>query len=612
MSDDSLQAWIPDARTIAESNIAWLMSVAGVDTYKALHAWSIAERATFWETMVDRIGVTFDKPWIESLDLGDGIEKPVWFVGGRLNIVESCFSAGDDRPAVVFRSESGETRIVSTAELRALVGRASNGLRAAGFRTGNHAAIMMPMNVEAVVAFLAIIACGGVVTTIADSFPPDQIRMRLDISKAEWFFTQDAYQRGGRRLELYSKAVAAGAPPAVVVVSDPDGFVQRNQDRTWDELLSDQTDLSCDTSAPDTMTTILFSSGTTGAPKAIPWDQLAPLRCATDAHLHQDVHPGDVVCWPTNLGWMMGPWLVYASLLNKACMAIYEGAPTSVDFCRFVEKSGVTMLGLVPSLVAAWKNSRSQEDCDWSGIRVFSSTGECSNAADMGWLMAAAGGRPVIEYCGGTEVAGGYITGTVVQPAYASTFSTAALGTEFVILDDEGRETDSGEVYLLPPTVGFSTRLLNADHHAVYYEGTPAGPNGEVLRRHGDHIEKLENGYFRARGRVDDTMNLGGIKISSAQIEEVVRRAAGTNDVAAIAVSPPDGGPSLLVIFAVIEGDGDTDGLKREMQSIIKKDLNPLFKIHDIVLTEALPRTASNKVMRRKLRERYEEIAREK
>ena len=609
MSDDEQQVWMPDKRTIAESNIAWLMSVAGVDTYEALHAWSVAERATFWETMADRIGVMFDTPWTQCLDVNDGIENPAWFVGGRLNIVESCFSSRDNVPVIIFRNESGEIRSVSTAELRALVGRASNGLREVGFQAGNHAAIMMPMNIEAVVAFLAIIACGGVVTTIADSFPPDQIRVRLDISKAEWFFTQDRYQRGGLSLELYSKAVDAEAPPAVVVVTDPDRFVPREQDCTWDEFLSDTADLMCHSTAPDSMTTILFSSGTTGAPKAIPWDQLAPIRCATDGHLHQDIHPGDVVCWPTNLGWMMGPWLVYASLLNKACMAIYEGAPTSSGFCRFVEEAGVTMLGLVPSLVAAWKASGALADCDWSCIRVFSSTGECSNASDMGWLMSSAGGRPVIEYCGGTEVAGGYITGTVVQPAHASMFSTPTLGSRFVILDDEGREADSGEVFLVPPTVGFSTRLLNTDHHAVYHEGTPVGPNGEVLRRHGDHIEKLENGYFRARGRVDDAMNLGGIKVSSGQIEEVVRRVAGVQDIAAIAVPPPGGGPSLLVMFAAIEGERDADDLKHEMQSIIKKDLNPLFKIHDVIVIGALPRTASNKVMRRKLRERYEQIA---
>lgn len=612
MSDDQPQAWMPDERTITDSNIAWLMSVAGVDTYEALHAWSIAERTAFLEAMIERLGVIFDCPWTESLDLGHGIEQPSWFVNGRLNIVQSCFGAEDDGLAIVFRCEDGEDRFLTTAELRALVGRASNGLRDAGFRSGDGAAIMMPMNVEAVVAFLAIIACGGVVTTIADSFPPDQIRIRLGISKSTWFFTQDAYQRGGRKLELYAKAIEAGAPPAVVVVTESNGSVQRDQDRTWDELLSQDTEPSYATSSPDSMTTILFSSGTTGAPKAIPWDQSAPIRCAMDGHLHQDIHPGDMICWPTNLGWMMGPWLVYASLLNRACMAIYEGAPTTKGFCRFVEETGVTMLGLVPSLVAAWKTSGALEGADWSGIRVFSSTGECSNAIDMGWLMAAAGGRPVIEYCGGTEVAGGYITSTVVQPAYAATFSTAALGTAFVILDDEGKEADSGEVFLVPPSLGFSNRLLNADHHAVYYEGTPVGPNGELLRRHGDHIERLENGYYRARGRVDDTMNLGGIKVSSAQIEEVVRRATGVSDVAAIAVPPPGGGPSLLVLFAVVVGEADTHELKQKLQALIRKELNPLFKIHDVILTEALPRTASNKVMRRKLREQYEDILREK
>jgi acetyl-CoA synthetase len=244
---------------------------------------------------------------------------------------------------------------------------------------------------------------------------------------------------------------------------------------------------------------------------------------------------------------------------------------------------------------------------DWTGIDCFSSTGEASNSEDMLYLMSRAGYRPVIEYCGGTEIGGGYLTGSIVRPASPATFSTPAFGLDLHILDDSDRPADSGELFLVPPSIGLSNTLLNRDHHEVYYQDTPKGPAGELLRRHGDQVERLPDGFFRAQGRADDTMNLGGIKVSSVEIERTVSQVEGVRETAAIAIDPAGGGPSLLVIYAVLE-DGvkpDTKFLKTLMQQLIKTRLNPLFRIHDVVVIDALPRTASNKVMRRVLRDRF-------
>jgi len=224
------------------------------------------------------------------------------------------------------------------------------------------------------------------------------------------------------------------------------------------------------------------------------------------------------------------------------------------------------------------------------------------------FLMSLAGYKPVIEYCGGTETGGGYITGTVVQPSAPGTFSTPALGSELVLLDEDGQPASKGEAFLVPPSLGLSKELLNADHHEVYFAGVPRGPNQEVLRRHGDELERFANGYFRAHGRTDDSMNLSGIKVSSVQIEEVANAVAGVQETAAIAVSPPEGGPSRLVIYAVIASNARAApaALRVEMQDAIRKKLNPLFKVHDVMIVDALPRTASHKVMRRALRAQYE------
>ena len=303
----------------------------------------------------------------------------------------------------------------------------------------------------------------------------------------------------------------------------------------------------------------------------------------------------------------MGPWLIYASLINRAAMALFDGAPTGREFGAFVQHAGVTMLGVVPSLVRVWRRSGCMAGLDWRGIRAFSSTGEPSNGEDYLYLMALAGYRPVIEYCGGTEIGGAYVTGTVIQPAAPTTCTTPTLGIDFLILDEADQPAANGEVFLRPPSVGLSTTLLNQDHHAVYFGGTPAGDGSVPLRRHGDQIEQLGGGGYRIHGRVDDTMNLGGIKVSSAEIERLLNTVTGVAETAAVAVQPADGGPSRLVIYAALFAATEmaVEELRTSFQRVIRQRLNPLFKIHDVVLVAALPRTASNKTMRRVLRASY-------
>ena len=308
--------------------------------------------------------------------------------------------------------------------------------------------------------------------------------------------------------------------------------------------------------------------------------------------------------WPTNLGWMMGPWLIFASLMNRATMALYSGAPNTRAFGEFVQNSKATVVGVIPSLVKTWRATGCMEGLDWSGIKLFSSTGECSNAADMRWLMAFAGDKPVIEYCGGTELGGSYVGQTLARPIYAGTFNSPILGWDFVILNEQGEDAESGEVYLIPPSIGASFTLLNADHHEVYFQDAPPHASGEALRRHGDQLRCIAPGYWQVQGRVDDTMNLGGIKVGSAEIERVLQSVPGIVETAAIALAD-QGGPSLLVIYAVCAQPSETNEaeLRRTMQKAISERLNPLFKIHELVIVPALPRTASNKVMRRTLRD---------
>ncbi len=595
--------WTPTPEFIATTNLAWLMQRIGVDSYEALHAWSVQHREAFWALVIERHGVRFDQSFDRILDSSKGLEQPQWLPGARLNIVESCFTAPDNSPAILHQAEGGKLVVMSCGELKSLTGHVAVNLRRLGYKPGDAIAILMPMTAEAVAIYLGIIAAGCAVVGIADSFQPREIATRLRISKAVAIFTQDVLLRSGKTFPLYANVVEATAPPAIVLPAQDSLAVSlRAGDSSWSDFLAIDAPFEATFRKPDDVTNILFSSGTTGDPKAIPWTQTTPIKCAMDAHFHQNIQPDDVLVWPTNIGWMMGPWLIFASLMNRAAMGLYYGAPTGKAFGLFVQEAKATMLGVVPSLVKSWRNSACMDDLDWSAIKLFSSTGECSCAEDMRWLMQTAGGKPVIEYCGGTEIGGGYITGTVAKPCIASTFNTPALGLEVMILNEDGEPADSGELFILPPSIGLSNTLLNKDHHEVYFAGTPQ----ENLRRHGDQMEKLPHGYWRAQGRADDTMNLGGIKVSSAEIEHVLQSVPGTLETAAIAVSP-DGGPSQLLIYAVCLGSSiaTKEHLMSQMQSAIKCDLNPLFKIHDLVLVDALPRTASNKVMRRELRAKY-------
>ena len=572
-------AWRPDPGSVAAANLTAFITAQGLDGYPSLHRWSIEHRARFWGAVVDRLGIVLRTPYRQVLDDSGGPEQPRWLVGAELNIVESCFTAQPEATAVVHR-RGGSIHRVSYGELRRAVDGAAGGLTGLGVQEGDRVAIAMPMTLEAVVAYLAVVAIGAAVVSIADSFAPDEIAARLRIGGARLVVTQDRISRAGRHLPMYDKVVDAGAERAIVVDTGS-GIRLRAGDVWWGDLAPGEGGERGDPvpGDPDRVTNVLFSSGTTGDPKAIPWTQLTPVKAAMDGHLHHDIHPDDVVAWPTNLGWMMGPWLIYASLVNGAAMALHDDAPTGADFARFVVDAGVTVLGVVPSLVTAWRSGGVLDPVDWSGLRLLSSTGEASNPDDMRWLMAQAGGKPVIEYCGGTEIGGGYITGTVLDDAVPSTFTTPALGWDLRIVDEAGSPADEGEVFLVPPSLGMSTTLLNRDHHDVYYAGVP--PADVPLRRHGDHMERLPAGRYRALGRVDDTMNLGGIKVSSAELERVVAGVGGVAEVAAVAVPPPGGGPSTLVVFAVPEPGvtPDAEAWRAGMQAAIATHLNPLFRI---------------------------------
>ncbi len=602
-------AWTPDTATIENSNLYALMKKRGAKTLEELHRWSVEQTTDFWEHTVAALGITMRAPFSSVLDTSEGIGHERWLADATLNIAESCFKGARDRAAIITCRHDGKMETLSLDWLDRLSNRVASGLQEAGLRKGDAIAIDMAMTAEAVAIYLGIIKMGGAVISIPDSFPPEEIAKRLKIGKAKAIFTQYDLPRAGKRLPLYEKIRDANAPKAIVL--DAIDKRLRDGDTAWERFLSANDQYMPAVCSAQDVITILFSSGTTGDPKAIPWDHSTPVKCASDAYYHHDVKPGDILCWPTSLGWMMGPWLIFATFINGGTLALYEGGPVERGFCEFVEKAGVTMLGLVPSIAKGWKQNGAADGLDWSRVRRYSSSGEASNAGDYGWLMGLnqkdGATRPVIEYCGGTEIGGGYLANNMLLPQNPAEFNGKAMGIDFIVMCENGKpcaEGEMGEVYIVPPSVGLSTRLLNGDNDKVYYAGCPV-IDGKKLRRHGDSLRVLSHWRFQSDGRADNTMNLGGIKTGSAEIERVVAGVPGLIETAAVGIPPKEGGPDRLVIYAVAHQGTDAATLKPAMQRAIKEKLNPLFHLYDVIIVESLPRTASNKVMHKELRKAY-------
>jgi acetyl-CoA synthetase len=596
--------WKPSKKQISESNIHKMMQLTGQSSTENFWRWSVVQKEAFWEKTITSLGIVFSEKYKKMLDVSKGVEKAKWLVGAQFNIVDSCFQNNSSDTAIILQKERGILEKTSFGELETLINRAANGLFDRGLKKRDVIAIAMPMTLEAVVVYLAAIKAGMVVATIADSFSEREIATRLKITKPKLVFTQDISLRKEKIYGLYQKITKATDTTIVLVSTRTKPLEKRVQDCYWKRFLSKDSDFeSVKMSSEETMT-ILFSSGTTGQPKAIPWSHVTPIKSASDAYYHHNIQKNDLLCWPTNLGWMMGPWLLFSSFINKASIALYYGVPFQKEFGAFVEQAEVTMLGVVPSLVKKWKASKEMEGFYWGKIKCFSSTGEVSNPEEMAYLMQLADNRPIVEYCGGTEIGGGYVSSTLVEENIPSQFSSQTMGGAFVLLDAAGNLSSQGEVFLIPPILGLSTTLLNKNHFDTYYKGVP-NLEGQVLRRHGDVMEKLENGYYRGRGRIDDAMNLGGIKVSALQIEQIICRLDAVKECAAISVEPMEGGPSKLVVFYVPQVKMEKKEVWLAMQKQITRELNPLFKVADLVKIDTLPRTASHKLKRVELRSQY-------
>ncbi|KAI8528734.1 hypothetical protein RHMOL_Rhmol12G0170300 [Rhododendron molle] len=362
-----------------------------ISSFLEFQEFSVSNPEAYWRSILDEMSVSFSVPPQCILREESSHPGGQWLPGAHLNPARNCLSLNGNRTLddvmIVWRDE-GEDKLplkkMTLDELRTEVWLVAYALESIGLDKGSAIAIDMPMDVNSVVIYLAIVLAGYVVVSIADSFAPNEIAARLRISKAKAIFTQDFIVRGDKSIPLYSRVIDAQPPVAIVIPSRSSSFDTklRDGDISWHDFLAKVKHfrqelvlyvvyyllifvvcyqplqfykicrhLRSDAGAKicrhvefvaveqpvNAFTNILFSSGTTGEPKAIPWTLATPLKAAADGWCHMDIRKGDIVAWPTNLGWMMGPWLVYASLMNGASMALYNGSPLGSGFAKFVQ-----------------------------------------------------------------------------------------------------------------------------------------------------------------------------------------------------------------------------------------------------------------------------------
>lgn len=459
--------WYPAPDYIRGSHLENVMQAMGIklDTadpetaYRAFYRRSIAEPEAFWHAALDEIGIEWFEPFTRVVDLSNGLQSPHWFPDGELNLVHNAVfrhlkTRRGGQPAIIWEGEDGAVVRLSYAELGREVGRAANALRKLGISKGDRVGLFLPMLPETAISALAIADIGAIFVPIFSGYGAEAAAVRLRDSTAKLLITADAFYRRGQlvRIAEYARQAAniAGCVNTIIAVRRMNRDFRANGIVNWDEAI--QGSPCNDDGPPERMQSmdsfmLIYTSGTTGKPKGtVHYHAGFPLKAAQDmAHLF-DLRAGEVMFWFTDMGWMMGPWLILGALTLGATAFMYEGAPDYPGPERIwsmVERHRVTHLGISPTLVRALIPSGAEpvRRHDLSSLRILGSTGEVWNPEAYMWLFNEVGNgrRPIINYSGGTEAAGGLLGCTVFRPIKPCGFNTAVPGVETVVLDESGK-----------------------------------------------------------------------------------------------------------------------------------------------------------------------------
>ncbi|HRN69323.1 MAG TPA: AMP-binding protein [Promineifilum sp.] len=613
--------WRPTPDTIERSNLTRFMRRHGIGSWDELMARSTSDVAWFTDAVLEFLDVRFRVPYTQVVDLSDGIEWPRWCVGGRMNIVDNCVDkwaadpATRGRPALVWEGEEGATRTLTYGELAAEVNRCANALRGLGLGKGDAMGLFMPMTPEIVIALLAIAKIGGVILPLFSGYGAGAVATRLADAGAKALFTADGFYRRGTVVPLKPTAdEAAAAVPTVehLIVLQRAGnevTMQDGRDHWWHELVAPQSPVAetADTAAEELLM-IIYTSGTTGRPKGAVHTHCGfPVKAAQDMAFGMDTHPEDTIYWMTDMGWMMGPWLVFGATLLGATFFIYDGAPDYPDVDRLwalAERHRLTQVGVSPTLIRALvpHGEAPVRRHDLSSVRLFGSTGEPWNPDPWLWLfnVVGEGKRPIINYSGGTEISGGIVMGNPILPLKPAAFAAPCPGMAADVVDADGNSVrnEVGELVIRAPWIGM-TRGFWRDRQRYLDTYWSRWPGVWV---HGDWAAIDEDGLWYILGRSDDTIKIAGKRLGPAEVESVLVAHPAVREAAAIGVPDALKGSALVCFCVLAPGVVPSDALAAELRELVADEIGKPLRPKAIRFVSDLPKTRNAKVMRRVIR----------
>jgi acetoacetyl-CoA synthetase len=591
--------WTPSDEMVERAAMTAFMRERGFDTYDEVWRWSVEDLEGFWAAIWERFGVQGDYDRVLGSREMPGAE---WFPGARLNYAEHMLR--EDRepahPAIIHRSELRETAEMSWAELREQVERCATGLRRLGVGEGDRVVAYLPNVPETIVAFLATASLGAIWSSAAPEFGQRSVIDRFAQIEPKVLLTIDGYRYGGKDFDRRAivEGILAEMPTVEHVVELPYLAAKKGTDPflAWADLLAEREPLEFARVPFDHPLWVLYSSGTTGLPKAIVHGHGGILlEHLKKMHLHLDAQPGDRVFWFTTTGWMMWNFLV-GVLLTEATILLYDGNPAGDVLWDFASETGMTCFGTSAAYIAACMKQGVEPaggGRDLDRLRSVGSTGSPLAPEGFRWIYDKVGEDTwLFSTSGGTDVCTAFVGGVPLLPVHEGELQGRALGAKVESWDEEGRPlTDEvGELVITEPMPSMPVFFWNDPDgtrlHESYFDVYPG------VWRHGDWIEITSRGTAVISGRSDSTINRGGVRMGTAEIYRAVL--ALDEIVDALVVDLDDYMPLFVVLREGAELD---DELIARIAKRVREDCSPRHVPNEVRQVAEIPRTLSGKVL---------------
>jgi acetoacetyl-CoA synthetase len=614
--------WQPSEERIAHANMtafAHQMAKAHgaqLRGYRELRRWSVEHAELFWPALWRFADVRASRPWDEVLVDRDRMPGARWFVGAELNFAENLLRCRDDRPAVIAWSEDGRRRELSYRALYQEVAKLAAALRREGVGPGDRVAAVMPHAVETIVAMLATTAQGAIWSSCSPDFGVQGVLDRFGQIEPKVLIAIDGYRYNGKAIDVRSKlAEVAGRLPGlerVVMVPFLDEAPAPGPLESavpYADFVVPEPEAIRFAQLPfDHPIYILYSSGTTGVPKAIVHGAGGTLlQHQKELLLHTDLKPEDRILYFTTCGWMMWNWQVSA-LAAGATLVLYDGSPFHPDGNRLfdlAEQDRVSIFGTSAKYIDALKKAGLEpaRTHDLSALRAILSTGSplVPESFDFVYRSIKAD-LHLASISGGTDIVSCFALGNPIAPVWRGELQTRGLGMAVEVWDELGRPVvgEAGELVCTKPFPSMPVAFWNdpdgSRYRAAYFERFPG------VWTHGDHVELTAHDGLIIYGRSDAVLNPGGVRIGTAEIYRQVEQIPEV--IEALAVGQEWEGDQRVVLFVRLADGAKLDGaLIERIRRQIRSNCTPRHVPAKILAIADIPRTMNNKIAELAVRE---------